>query len=212
MVEIEHPITKMTPCRIILSTCGIVYVWSLPFLAVIGFAEPDSTSISSFISNAPATGAMAAISFMPLTLMWEYQDIVITYKKNQKGKNELYYSIMLFQFFYGAFLTCTVCCVPMWLHSTTVIIFGTSFLIHCAYILKYIEPTYGGTCTLVIGVSAFISLLFVQNMWFWAMECIGFSSMLLFTPIELYLISKNSFYNNDDASTSMIVVRNIINL
>ena len=69
--------------RFLFSTVGIVYVWSLPLLAYIGFAEKNSNSISAFISNPQATGAMAAVSFMPISLMWEYQDIYIKTYKSQ---------------------------------------------------------------------------------------------------------------------------------
>lgn len=181
---------KISPVRVFLSTCGIAYIWSLPYLASIGFAEPGSTSISSFIANPRATGAMAAVSFMPLTLMWEYQDIVVNTFENQKKCVILYYSLPMVQFFYGLFLTCTVGYVPMWVHSSTVFIFGTSFLAHSAAVCCYIQPNKITEITLGIGVCAFISLLFVTNMWFWAMECVGLTAMWSFTPIDWMLIAK----------------------
>ena len=73
---------KPKSSRILFSLLGIIYVWSLPLLAEIGFAQRNATSISGFIANPPATGAMAFISFTPLVLMWEYQYYVI--KKNQE--------------------------------------------------------------------------------------------------------------------------------
>ena len=63
--------------KMIMTGVGVVYVWALPYLSYIGFAEPKSNSISAYIANPPATGAMSAISFIPLTLIWEYQDIII---------------------------------------------------------------------------------------------------------------------------------------
>ena len=122
--------------RVFLSFAGILYIWCLPLLADIGFAEKNSNSISEFIANPPATGAMAAISFMPLVLMWEYQDIIINhYKKNDNIKKILDYSINFFQFFYGMFLTCTYSFVPSWLHTTTVVLFGLSFIIHSILVI-----------------------------------------------------------------------------
>ncbi len=181
---IEKKKIGITPFKIFLSTCGIFYVWFLPILSVIGFAEPNSTSISEFIANPPATGAMSAISFMPLTIMWEYQDFIIT--KQSPGYNGLYYSISLFQFFYGCFLICTESYAPLWLHATTVVLFGLGFIIHSVMILIYIETSKLARISLVIGILAFTSLLVVEGMWFWAMECVGFTSLLLFTPIEWY--------------------------
>ena len=162
----------------------------MPYLATIGFSEPGSTSISAFIANPRATGGMAAVSFMPFTLMWEYQDMIIAQSDNKNNFIILYYTLPMVQFFYGLFLTCTVGYVPMWVHSGTVFIFGTSFLAHSAGVCKSIQPNKITKITLGIGVCAFISLLFVKNMWFWAMECIGLTSMWLFTPIDLILLSK----------------------
>ena len=48
---IEKKKIGITPFKIFLSTCGIFYVWFLPILSEIGFAEPNSTSISEFIAN-----------------------------------------------------------------------------------------------------------------------------------------------------------------
>lgn len=55
--------------RLIFSLLGIIYVWSLPLLADIGFAQKNATSISGFIANPPATGGMAFVSFSPLVLI-----------------------------------------------------------------------------------------------------------------------------------------------
>ena len=60
---------KPSNTRLFVSLFGILYVWLLPLLADIGFAVKGATSISGFIANPPATGAMAFISFLPLVLM-----------------------------------------------------------------------------------------------------------------------------------------------
>ena len=133
---------KPSNSRLILSLIGIFYVWCLPFLAKIGFAEKDSNSISEFISNPPATGAMACISFIPLSLMWDYQDKVIDINyENILDKNILSITLKLFQLFYGLFLICTYNYVPIWLHTTSVILFCFSFILHSIIILSKIEST-----------------------------------------------------------------------
>ena len=165
--------------RLVLSTCSILYIWILPLLALIGFAEPGSQSISAFIANPHATGAMAAISFMPFNLMWEYQDIII--------HSTLYYSLTIFQIFYGIFLICTLGYVPYWVHIGSVVVFGTSYLYHAFMVILYIQPNLITTYILMIGSSAYISLLFVPGMWFWFMECVALTAVWTFTPIDWYL-------------------------
>ena len=39
------------------------------------------------MANPPATGAMAAVSFIPLTLVWEYQDIILENINLRKDSN-----------------------------------------------------------------------------------------------------------------------------
>ena len=183
---------RITPMRVFLSTCGIVYVWSLPLLALCGFSQPKSNSISGFIANPPATGAMAAVSFMPLTLMWEFQDSVIeTHLEKNKIKKTLYKSLSIFQFFYGCFLVCTETYAPEWLHTTTVVLFGSSFAYHGIMSITTIQSNIYANSILFIGILSFISLLFVKDMWFWTMECVGFSCMLLYTPIQWYTFIEN---------------------
>jgi hypothetical protein len=179
---------RITPMRVFMSTCGIIYVWCLPLLALCGFSQPGSHSISAFIANPPATGAMAAVSFMPLTLMWEFQDSIIeTHLEKNKIKKKLYRTLSIFQFFYGCFLTCTETYAPGWLHATTVVLFGSSFAYHGIMTINSIQSTnvYANS-VLFVGILSFLSLLFVKGMWFWAMECLGFTSMLLYTPMQWY--------------------------
>ncbi len=189
-----NPNIKKKPSiyRLAASLLGVIYVWSLPLLADIGFAESGSTSISKFIANPPATGAMASISFIPLTLMWEYQDYILNRDIYFNKKRIWITTLILFQFFYGLFLTCTDGIAPDWLHTSTVILFGTSFICHSAIILLYIESRIISKVILGIGILSFLSLIFVEEMWFWTFECIGFSSMLIFTPLEWVLLTDNT--------------------
>ena len=174
---------NLTKCRVISSFGVIIYIWLLPVLSEIGFSEKDATTISGFIANAHATGALAALSFTPLCLMWEYQAYLLSKKK---FINALYYSLSAYQFFYGSFLVCTVNYVPEWLHTTTVVLFSTAFVGHSCVIMYYVPPTALGKLDLTIGIIGCIALIFAKGLWFWFFECVGFSSMILFTPIEIY--------------------------
>ena len=127
----------------------------------------------------------------------------------------LYYSLSAFQFFYGSFLICTEGYVPSWLHTTTVVLFGISYIIHAGMILKYVEPCKLACANLVVGIASFISLLFVKDMWFWAMESVGFTSLLLFTPIEWYHIRDKDICSHEnlyEETTTTITKVGLINL
>lgn len=175
---------KITPFRMIMSTMGVFYVWSLPLLATLGFAEKGATSISGFIANPPATGAMAAVSFIPLTLMWEYQDAIIeTYVLKPIQRNALYASLSTFQLFYGTFLICTKNYAPMWLHQTVVALFGTSFAIHGLVTTISMHTSWAAVGVLSTGIVASVCLIWVKGMLFWMFECIGMSAMILYTPV-----------------------------
>lgn len=192
----KKQIKKLTLGKFFLSIIGIFYIWSLPLLAHLGFAEKNKESISGYISNPQATGAMAVVSYLPITLMWQYQAIYMkTFKSKGSGKHLLKRTLILFNISYGAFLICSVSYVPLWLHIITVIIFCASYIIHCIYINKYININKITKIILLIGIVAGISLLFVKNMWFWVCECIGFTSMLLYTPIDWLLLQYNHEIN-----------------
>jgi len=200
-----HVVNNKSNIRIFLSTCGIVYVWSLPYLAKIGFAEPGQHSISGFIANPPATGAMAAVSFMPLCLMWEFQDIVISQQQITVHHPKLYSSLVMYQFFYGSFLTCTENYAPDWLHATTVILFGCAFMFHNLMSSYYIYSNKYSSLALGIGLSAFISMIWVNGMAFWAVECIAMTSMILFTPIQWYGYHNKKIDNYEGLSDKIII-------
>ena len=186
---IDRPIItikqKIGYIRPLASTTIIIYVWSLPYLSTIGFAQPGATSISGFIANAHATGALAALSFRPLNLMWEYQHFVIKHTNCQLGKEILGWTMASYQLFYGGFLVCTVNFVPLWMHRTTVTLFVVSFMIHSLMTLIYIKPRLLGQLELIIGLVTCLCLPFVKGISFWALESIGFSMMMLFTPTEI---------------------------
>ena len=171
--------------RPLASTPIIVYIWCLPYLSTIGFTEANSTSISGFIANAHATGALAALSFRPLNLMWEYQYSIVSRIDQGKGKTVLEWTMASYQFFYGGFLVCTVNYVPNWLHTTTVTLFIMSFMFHSIMTLYFTSPKLLGKIELIIGVLSCACLPFAKGIWFWGFECVGYTMMMLFTPTEI---------------------------
>lgn len=170
--------------KICLSFTGIVYVWILPYLSKIGFTEKNATTISGFICNAQATGAMAAVSFLPFILMNEYQYIYANKKNSILDK-----SLLLFEISYGMFLSFPVTYVSIKIHEISVICFSLSFIIHSYFILYDIQFNKITKVLLSIGSICFmlLSILNPNNLIYWFVECICFTCMILFTPIDWYL-------------------------
>tara|TARA_Y200000002_G_C22535019_1_gene601436 strand:+ start:71 stop:868 length:798 start_codon:yes stop_codon:yes gene_type:complete len=194
---------KLFKFKVTMSICAVVYVWSLPLLSKIGFTENNSTSISAFIANPPATGAMAAVSFIPLTLVWEYQDTILENIPIVPTCTigwicqTLYYSTAVYQISYGTFLICTFGYVKSWIHTTTVVVFCSSFMIHILITLTYSIPSKITKSILGIASSSSIVLIImtilnIHNIFFWFFECIGISCMFIFTPIEWIIITNNN--------------------
>ena len=195
-----------------MSTCAVVYVWTLPLLAKTRFTQVGSDSISAFIANPPATAAMAAVSFIPLTLVWEYQDIILENVPLVNTCtigwmcNTLYYTTAIYQVSYGTFLICTYGYVKNWIHTITVISFSTSFIIHTLLTLTYSMPSKITKSILALGSSSCLMLIImiifnIHNLWFWFFESIGISCMFLFTPIEWIIINNNNHLNSSITGT-----------
>ena len=199
---------KISPARWVCCLLAVVYVWTLPLLATYGFAEKGADSISNFIANAHATGAMAVCSFAPLQLLVEYQDMVI---ENLQHTYPRWIKITqrMFLFFYGMFLICTSTYVPV-LHTISVACFGISFILHSITILKKVQPSKICTLILMVGIIAFASLPFVPGMWFWALECVGFTAMVIFTPCEIS-IAAAEYEDRMKTPVSRLLASNIIN-
>ena len=179
--------------KIYLSFVGIIYVWILPYLSKIGFAEKNATTISGFIANPQATGAMASVSFLPILLINEYQDLYIKENKDMLNKTLLFFEIS-----YGIFLSFPVTYVSVEIHALSVICFGLSYLIHSYFILYHIEFNKITKIILGIGSSCFVLLLALNSnhIIYWFVECICFTCMLLFTPIDYYLFLRNEKIKN----------------
>lgn len=185
-------IKKYNVFKFLLSFTGIIYVWSLPLLSMINFCEKNSTTISQFISNPQSTGAMAAVSFLPIILINEYQDMHITNENKILNK-----SLLLFEISYGLFLSFPVCYTNIFIHELLVILFAISFIIHSLYIVKKIQINKITKIILLIGCISFIMLSFINSnhLIYWCFESICFTCMFLFTPIDWYIVLKKQKNN-----------------
>lgn len=91
---------------------------------------------------------------------------------------------------YAGFLICNVTKYET-AHYVFVTTFALGFAVH-AY-LRYVDLNRGpAKMILVLGVLAFLTMLFmiifeVNSLAFWGVECVGFTMLLLFTPVELYI-------------------------
>ena len=187
-----------------MSGVAVFYIWMLPLLSKIGFSEDHSASVSEYIANPPATGAMATVSFIPLTLVWEYQDIILENINLRQDCNivrvcsTLYCSTVVYQLSYGTFLICTHGYVKNWVHTITVVCFSSSFILHVGLTLMYAIPSRITTAILGVGsisCAALLGLIFfdVSNLWFWFFECLALSSMYTFTPVEWIMIYNQNY-------------------
>ena len=98
-------------------------------------------------------------------------------------------SFAIFLTGYAGFLICNVTKYEV-AHYVFVTTFAIGFAVH-AY-LRYVDLDRGpAKMLLVIGVLAFVTMLFmiifeVDSLAFWGVECVGFTMLLLFTPVELH--------------------------
>ena len=79
VVESVMPTSSLQLSRTVCITTGIgiLYPWMLPFLAKGGFAERGSDSVSEYIANAHATGAMAVATAGPLYWIVRFQETFV---------------------------------------------------------------------------------------------------------------------------------------
>lgn len=110
-------------------------------------------------------------------------------------------SFVTFLIGYAGFLICNVTKYET-AHYVFVVTFALGFAVH-AY-LRYVDLYRGpAKAILVVGVVAFVTMLFmiifeVDSLAFWGVECVGFTMLLLFTPVELYV--KRSATENAELS------------
>jgi hypothetical protein len=169
---------------------GVAYVWTLPALASAGFARSGAHSISGFIETPGATGAMAVATAGPIALMVMLEATM----RDADCCSELKLfarqsSFVMFLLGYGGFLSFNVNSYEM-LHYGSVMLFALGFCIHAVQRHKDLGSSLA-QAALVVGVIAFVAMIImayndVTSMWFWATECIGFTMLLVFTPIEMH--------------------------
>ena len=199
----------------------IAYIWSLPFLSgwqigrkigetnnkltTINFAEDGcyngieaecglGHSISAYISNPQATGAMAFTFSLPIIVMWKFKPDGISSVP-----------LLLFTLFFGLFLICSVT-LNIYSHLFTVLVFCFASIIH--FSLFYSKLSNKKILFKTLIILATLSLLSLSALgvyftiksgdppnnklahthWVWLVECIGLTCFILFTP--LYLLCK----------------------
>lgn len=177
---------KVTKLKILLSLGIIVYIWSLPILSKIGFASKNESSISGYIATPPATGAMAVLSYLPLTLMSEYVENTCEEKKRYMD-----FSLTMFKFFYGLFLICTFHYCPYYIHMSIVFLFCFSYSIHAFFTILFLQPNIITSVILLIGTLCFSMIPIVCNSkYMFFVESIGLTCIFMFTPVDLYLLDE----------------------
>merc|ERR1712032_1445359 len=148
-------------------------------------------SISDFIANTQATGAMAASSFYPCLHMWLNAQQV-------RRKRLIYPTLIGFQTFFGLFLICPITQVGR-LHALSVLCFCPSALAHYAVMMAHCARTRFRLCQallcagwvtflimFVLGVIANVSETFLIEhcpLLFYIVEASGLSSMMTFPSL-----------------------------
>lgn len=161
----------------------------------------SSFSISYFISTAPGTGAMAALSAWPMIGAWFYGAGTLRRLSRAEGDNAatidfLGVTLIAFQFFYGLFLIDTTCVAPIF-HAVSVVLFNVAAVVHYLAVAYTVDrSTRAGRYTIVsvavgvvaIGLGAIwpVSSSWLGQHAFWLGECIGLSSGMSIAPILLF--------------------------
>ena len=219
---LNHTSRSLRPIGVLFSVLlPIAYIWCLPFLSswkikrkigevhnkstTINFAENGcyngiedkcglGHSISAYISNPQATGAMAFTFALPIIVMWKYKP---------DGINT--FPLLLFTIFFGLFLICSLT-LNIYAHIFTLLVFCFASIIHFSFFYDKLSNKKKIFRILIILAKLSLLLLsalcayfiikrnnpsnnkLVDTHWVWLIECIGLTSFILFTP--LYLIYK----------------------
>lgn len=147
-----------------------------------------------------ACNLQAVVTAGPIWLMIELEQRLSTeLQLTSKAQTIRMVSFITFLVGYAGFLICNVTKYET-AHYVFVTTFALGFAMH-AY-LRYIDLNRGpAKLILVLGILAFLTMLLmvifeVDSIAFWAVECVGFTMLLLFTPVELY-VSKQSILENE---------------
>ena len=166
-----------------------VYPWTLPVLADIGFAKTTDTthtSISQYIDAGPPAALMVLLSLVPI-----YRFVVFGRSREDVSvvaRRALTTTQWLFLASYVVFLVCTPS-LHEGLHIAAVTTFTAAFLAHALLICKYVAPSTAGRALLFAGSGGAVAMVLTTSRSgyvFWLCECVGFTAMVLFTPVEIY--------------------------
>lgn len=175
----------------LLTLIGISYPWMLYGLSLVGFSAPGKFSISGFIETPAATGAMAVATAGPIWIMFEFERVCNQIRPQGKDRS---ISLGMFLTGYAGFLVCNVSEFET-LHYGFVLVFIIGFSMHAVLRLRdnigVLASDVAAKVVILIGVVVFIVLAAMvlaeknDSLAFWAVECIGFTMLMLFTPLEL---------------------------
>mmetsp|Transcript_140226 Transcript_140226/g.364466 ORF Transcript_140226/g.364466 Transcript_140226/m.364466 type:complete len:316 (+) Transcript_140226:48-995(+) len=160
-----------------------------------------SFSISYFISTAPGTGAMAALSAWPCIGMWFYGAGMLRKLSNTEGTHAATLdfvggTLVAFQFFYGLFLMNTTCLAPTF-HAISVTLFNVAAVVHYLAVAYTVDRSTRAGMYITISVAVGVAAIGLGAVWpespswlgqhaFWLGECIGLSSGMSIAPILLF--------------------------
>jgi peptidoglycan/LPS O-acetylase OafA/YrhL len=157
----------------------------------VGFSAPDKFSISGFIETPAATGAMAVATAGPVWIILEFERVCGELRPRGATRGV---SLGMFLAGYAGFLVCNVDAYPD-LHYGFVALFITGFVLHSYLRVCDNRGTsasdVAAKVVIAVGILAFL-ILGAMLIWeandslaFWAIECLGFTMLVLFTPLEL---------------------------
>jgi len=161
----------------------------------------SSFSISYFISTAPGTGAMAALSTGPMIGAWFYGAGTLRQLSHTEGStvaklDVLTGSLVAYQFFYGLFLINTVC-IASTLHTISVVLFNMAAIVHYITVACTVDRSTRAGMYIIISVAVGVVAIGLGTLWpespswlgqhaFWLGECIGLTSGMSIAPILLF--------------------------
>lgn len=157
-------------------------------------------SLSYFVSSAPGTGCMAALTAWPVLSGWVYvpKKDAINPRASEWHFRAEWYAQVSFQFFYGLFLINTLCVNPQE-HAIVVVAFIVSMVIHFAMVAFVFGGCNSSRGILIYGLIGFAlvseatgSLWPVSPSWlgqhaFWLGECVALVTAFSLMPVLTYL-------------------------
>ncbi len=172
----------------------VAYTWSLPLLASVGFAVPFSPakfprrSISAYMSNARATGAMAAVMMPSFIMMW-VNVLNFYYTK------AIVASLALFQVGFSVMLVFTV----TWnlrVHKFGVLLMSIGAFLYCFSMIKSARQHIAQTALLIVAIVCFgfmvlVAALNLKQMaglerYFYVAEVTGLAAIVANVPLVVW--------------------------